>query len=565
MPNENDKMNQDLSKTMQTNIKDSALPNAISNTANRYQEVNNSLRQSNVRRANNSMNNVISQVGGSTGATSNNSNTNTNTTPNNNALTDYQEALESMKDSASNRLEELREELKHNNYVELINSNIATEIAKQNALKYTQNQIKSAGYGSTGYGSTQYSDTINAYLNALGTNRGNYQNANNQVDMSIDQEQFNTEQNYNDAYLNYLKEQEDINGQYEDTFISQVIGDLQASANSSDRQEVLINAGYMNADGTYTDKFNSLPQQIRDYITYTYNGLEGTTSSQAITNYLASIGGGTVVDSTTLGGIGTLIQSGSVEAGDVFAKNNGDGTMSYYLYDGQNLYQVNKNATSLGGKVYNVGTSNEVNADNTNSSGLPNDFVKENIMEGREVGVTIDELGASTWGEGSGSEDRIDGVDTMGGAPEAFKYLQELYSRNAIPNDTIIGIQGSAWGKSWTAYVYYKDGKFYRLDSANADIYKNQDNYFGTFKGSTWQTREEGAFEMNKKQEETVIRNIKEEYGFNADNVVSPSSFRGLIPKDALDKMNNGTLENGYTFKSGQHTYIYFNGLWFSD
>jgi len=63
---------------------------------------------------------------------------------------------------------------KQQEYSKLLDSEVQLENAKQNAMKYTQNQINAQGLGGSGVGSSMQSGMYNKYLNSLGSARQDY-------------------------------------------------------------------------------------------------------------------------------------------------------------------------------------------------------------------------------------------------------------------------------------------------------------------------------------------------------------------------------------------------------
>lgn len=74
----------------------------------------------------------------------------------------------------------------------MFDKEVALENAKANALKYTQNQINSQGFGGTGYGSSLQSGIYNTYLNKANEARNDY--AENVREINLQEQAANQEQ-----------------------------------------------------------------------------------------------------------------------------------------------------------------------------------------------------------------------------------------------------------------------------------------------------------------------------------------------------------------------------------
>ncbi len=82
-------------------------------------------------------------------------------------------------------------------YSALLDKEIELETAKQNAIKYTNNQLASRGYDSQGYGSSMNSGIYNQYMNALGSAKRDYQSNMNNINY---QEQLDNDSKNNEKF-----------------------------------------------------------------------------------------------------------------------------------------------------------------------------------------------------------------------------------------------------------------------------------------------------------------------------------------------------------------------------
>lgn len=126
--------------------------------------------------------------------------------------------------------------LKEQNYTALRDKQIQLENAKNNALKYTQNQLASQGLGSQGYGSSTNAGIYNNYMNAFANEGHTIAEQNTALDIQKQQE------------INQLREK-NLNGLYTDLEY--------AMENTDDINKVnqyLANMGFgtANEDGSFT-------------------------------------------------------------------------------------------------------------------------------------------------------------------------------------------------------------------------------------------------------------------------------------------------------------------------
>lgn len=71
--------------------------------------------------------------------------------------------------------------MRQQSYRELMNSEIQASVAKQNALKYTQNQLAQSGYANQGVAQSTNLGITNNYRNAMANAQSNYTNAMNNI------------------------------------------------------------------------------------------------------------------------------------------------------------------------------------------------------------------------------------------------------------------------------------------------------------------------------------------------------------------------------------------------
>ena len=126
-------------------------------------------------------------------------------------------------------------------YGTLFDKEVELENAKQNALKYTQNQINAQGFGGTGYGSSIQSGIYNTYLNKVGNAQSEY--------------------NQNIKDIN-ASEQADIDAKANDRF--QSVTTMLTQASTQEQMDNLLSQyGYGTVDnGTFT--WNEKPEGMSE-------------------------------------------------------------------------------------------------------------------------------------------------------------------------------------------------------------------------------------------------------------------------------------------------------------
>lgn len=212
-------------------------------------------------------------------------------------------------------------------YTALLDKEVQLENAKQNAMKYTNNQLASQGLDSTGYGSTQQSAIYGQYMNALGSAQ-------------------NTAQS-NVSNIN-LQESEANETAANDRFKS--ITTMLSSATSKDQMDSLLrDYGYMDENGEWlTKKPDGVSDddwyQMRYYYnlqkdtlgeddfngTY-YNGTDGLSEG----TYLKSDGSTASIGSNFGNEVSLLsakVSAGDVPYGSVICVANGHGETIYVMY-----------------------------------------------------------------------------------------------------------------------------------------------------------------------------------------------------------------------------------------
>ena len=141
------------------------------------------------------------------------------------------------------------EELKQENYKALLSKEIQLDNARQRALKNTNSQVNAMGMGSSGYGMTAKTGIESQYLTALeGANKG-YQEQENVIRQQQRDEQITSD---NDRFQS----------------VTTLMG---SSASTAQLQDTLLNAGFLDDKGGWTDKFNTLNENDQFQLKTLYN------------------------------------------------------------------------------------------------------------------------------------------------------------------------------------------------------------------------------------------------------------------------------------------------------
>lgn len=166
------------------------------------------------------------------------------------------------------------------NYKSYFNNAMQLYNAENNAKKYLGNQLANQGLNTQGYGSSQMSGINNTALNAYANNQINF--ANNQQDIIADNQ-------------TRLDEQDTE----KDNQLVTLINDY-SNGDVDTINKYLQNYGYMDANGNYTDSWNSMDKTRQAYITSLIdNATSGNnTNFQSTYGDLNSLNAGTFTDKT---------------------------------------------------------------------------------------------------------------------------------------------------------------------------------------------------------------------------------------------------------------------------
>lgn len=169
-------------------------------------------------------------------------------------------------------------------YTALLDKEVQLENAKQNAIKYTNDQMARNGMAGTGYGSTAQSAIYGQYMNALGSAQNTSQQNISNINL---QEAQNNQETGNDRF--------------------KAITTMLTSASSQEQMDNLLkDYGYMKDDGSWLDKKpDSMTDddwyQMRYYYNLQKDALSSTTNdTRDIAQYIGS-STASGYDITTLG------------------------------------------------------------------------------------------------------------------------------------------------------------------------------------------------------------------------------------------------------------------------
>lgn len=133
-----------------------------------------------------------------------------------NNYNDYQQAIGNTEEMQ--QTQEYYDMQRDENYVGLLDKEIELENSKQNALKYTQNQLANQGFATQGYGSSVQAGIYNQYANAMQQAKSDYDFAQRTLNLE-ERNELLGQQQQNIANLDKLIEgagsQEDLEKIYE--------------------------------------------------------------------------------------------------------------------------------------------------------------------------------------------------------------------------------------------------------------------------------------------------------------------------------------------------------------
>lgn len=223
--------------------------------------------------------------------------------------------------------------LKNESYKALLNSEVQASIARDQALKYTNNALRAKGYGNQGLSESSNLGVYSQYQNALA-------NAANTYRTSVDT-------------INQQQRQEELTKQ-DDNFKSMTTL-MENASNKEELNQIMSNYGYKIKDDGSVDFSNSnLDAESLNQLKVLYsmyNSRLKTTSNEM--NSLESINQATYVDHT--GKVNTLGShyveemkylwhkgsNGEYTAGDTFQVKNGNGDTIYMKWTGTGFTLIN--------------------------------------------------------------------------------------------------------------------------------------------------------------------------------------------------------------------------------
>jgi len=221
--------------------------------------------------------------------------------------------------------------LKNQSYKTLLNSEIQAGIAKDQALKYTQNQLNASGYGTQGLSESTRAGLYNNYINALNNAQANYDQ--NMLDISKEQRQEN-----NDVFESFTT--------------------LMDSAESSDDLNKLLNAYQLKEEngrlsGDFYNSLDGNSQRQLDYLYKLYkNRLESEENAQNVSTFIDTYkknDGASSYNATTYSGFDRATIEALFKDSNLSKLQNGDTIavikdmrINYLVYNNGNLIPISQ-------------------------------------------------------------------------------------------------------------------------------------------------------------------------------------------------------------------------------
>jgi len=226
--------------------------------------------------------------------------------------------------------DEISKAVKAGNYKDYFNAAVQNRVMGDYERKYLTNTLANQGLNNTGYGNSAMVGIGNKVINANADAYNAYVQANAQADQAA------------------LSRQEDNI----DSLLAEITAGGQMGA---ELNQYLVNAGYMDPNGNYTDAFNQLTsaQQTRiKNAMATANATQGNTGEAATGISLDALKARTFgddVDAQTfdskfnyeLTALNNAVNNGNVNAGEVIKMTNGNtGETAYVRYNADGTYSI---------------------------------------------------------------------------------------------------------------------------------------------------------------------------------------------------------------------------------
>lgn len=270
------------------------------------------------------------------------------------SIDDYKQALNSRAPEqidATQNTEDYYNALKNESYKSLLNSEVQASIARDQALKYTNNSLRANGYANQGLAESTGLGIQSQYSNALANAANNYRNSIQDINTQQRTEQLNTQR---------------------DNFES-VTSLMSGAMNQDELQNVLTTYGYMDDKGNWKDdSLSSLDENSQKQLQILYNMYNSqlADSPSSTMTSLDALNAGTYQGNDTK--IKTLGDhyseemkllwhkgsNGEFDKGESFVVKNGNGDTVYMQWVGNGFRIVNEEKYNASSKKHELTWNN---------------------------------------------------------------------------------------------------------------------------------------------------------------------------------------------------------------
>ena len=231
--------------------------------------------------------------------------------------------------------------LANKNYKDYLNTSMQLFNYRNRARKYLNNQLASQGLNTQGYGSSVNAGVDNSVINAYSQLANEYNDKQNQVAQD---------------YLNAVNENNIERDNQLATFITNDIN----TTGGANIDQYLINYGYKDENGNYTDLWNNLDSSRRSYLESLMVGASGNNATQQYGSvvdasnyenrvYYYSKDGSTQSDTiqnkfrVEFDGLASRMARGEIPNGSYIKLTNGYGDNLYLVYNNGQYYYITEN------------------------------------------------------------------------------------------------------------------------------------------------------------------------------------------------------------------------------
>lgn len=231
--------------------------------------------------------------------------------------------------------------LANKNYKDYLNTSMQLFNYRNRARKYLNNQLASQGLNTQGYGSSVNAGVDNSVINAYTQVANQYNESQNQVAQD---------------YLNAVNENAIERDNQLATFITNDIN----TTGGANIDQYLINYGYKDENGNYTDLWNNLDSSRRSYLESLMVGASGNNATQQYGSavdtsnyenrvYYYSKDGSTQSDTiqnkfrVEFDGLASRMARGEIPNGSYVKLTNGYGDKLYLIYQNGQYYYITEN------------------------------------------------------------------------------------------------------------------------------------------------------------------------------------------------------------------------------